>query len=162
MIVLSFGRCRPHFVTFGYYWCCFVGVEGIVDDGRFPVSYITFQKRGLHHKSKCPSSRTSIVATPMKRKILQRRGNNYTKNGLIFSRKQPNNNNNNTGNSIPRQRPLSVPGIPLSSRPTPIPDAGRSVFTLPPPRRHNSSLGSSPSESVEEILETTVMTPFSA
>ncbi|CAH3147307.1 unnamed protein product [Porites lobata] len=77
-------------------------------------------------------------------------------------KKQPNNNNNNTGNSIPRQRPLSVPGIPLSSRPTPIPDAGRSVFTLPPPRRHNSSLGSSPSESVEEILETTVMTPFSA
>ena len=131
-----------------------MGAEGIGDDGRFPVSYTTCSKRGLHHKSKCPSSRTP-------KPIPQGRGNIYSYNASMFFRKQSNN-NNNTGNSIPLKRPLSVPGIPLSSKPTPIPDAGRSAFTLPPPRRHNSSLGSSPSESVEEILETTVMTPFSA
>ncbi|KAL9984136.1 hypothetical protein ACROYT_G006399 [Oculina patagonica] len=72
---------------------------------------------------------------------------------------QTNNNKTNVTSSAPRlKRPLSVPVDPVP-RPTNI--GSRSPVTLPPPtRRYNSSLGSSPSESVEDIVESTIMTPF--
>lgn len=68
-------------------------------------------------------------------------------------------NNNTTSSSIRLKRPLSVPATPVT-RPTELPGS-RTAVTLPAPRK-NSSLGSSPSESVEDIVETTVVTPFSA
>ncbi|KAJ7330173.1 hypothetical protein OS493_022692 [Desmophyllum pertusum] len=57
------------------------------------------------------------------------------------------------------KRPLSIPAVPVTR---PINLSSRSPVTLPPPRRYNSSIGSSPSESVEDIVESTIMTPFSA
>lgn len=68
------------------------------------------------------------------------------------------NNKTSVSTSSPRlKRPLSVPGGPVPRAPSLI---NRSPVALPPPRRYNSSLGSSPSESVEDIVETTIMTPF--
>lgn len=75
------------------------------------------------------------------------------------SLKTQENNSSSSRGSIPLKRPLSVPGYPVS-RPNNL-EGNRTPLTLPPPRRLNSSIGSSPSESVEDILESTNMTPFS-
>ena len=151
MMVSTFDRCPPALRNLWLLLVLFCGCRGYRGRRKVPSVIYNILETRPPPQIKVSIFKNTSCGYPYEKKKKK-----------FFSRKQPNNNNNNTGNSIPPKRPLSVPGIPLSSRPTPIPDAGRSVFTLPPPRRHNSSLGSSPSESVEEILETTVMTPFSA
>lgn len=70
--------------------------------------------------------------------------------------------NNPWGGKGPVQlkRPLSVPGYALS-RPSLL-NGNRSAITLPPPSRQNTSIGSSPPESVEDIVESANMTPFAS
>ncbi|XP_015770938.1 PREDICTED: diacylglycerol kinase zeta-like [Acropora digitifera] len=70
---------------------------------------------------------------------------------------QPNNPPDSKG-SFQLKRPLSVPGYAFS-RPSVL-NGNRTVVTLPSPTRQNSSVESSPPESLEDIIESSNMTPF--
>ncbi|KAK2573179.1 Diacylglycerol kinase zeta [Acropora cervicornis] len=70
---------------------------------------------------------------------------------------QPNNPPDSKG-SFQLKRPLSVPGYAFS-RPSVL-NGNRTVVTLPSPTRQNSSIESSPPESLEDIIESSNMMPF--
>lgn len=72
---------------------------------------------------------------------------------------QPNNPPDSKG-SFQLKRPLSVPGYAFS-RPSVL-NGNRTVVTLPSPTRQNSSIESSPPESLEDIIESSNMTPFTS